>query len=98
LSLTPALGRQLIAGTIVSAVFFLLTIDAYVRYARSPSFWRYFVVAALFGLGLMSKPMLVTVPLILLLLDYWPLRRFERSSSSPGKGKIWQWWNERRQL
>src|SRR5438874_920559 len=79
----------------LSGVFFLLTIDAYVRYVRRPSFWRYFVVAALFALGLMSKPMLVTVPFILLLLDYWPLRRFERPSSFPCKGRIWQWWNKR---
>src|SRR6267143_5419710 len=79
----------------LSGVFFLLTIDAYVRYVRGPSFWRYFFVTALLALGLMSKPMLVTVPFILLLLDYWPLRRFEQPSSSPCKGKIWQWWNEK---
>ena len=79
----------------LSGVFFLLTIDAYVRYVRGPSFWSYFIVAALFAFGLMSKPMLVTVPFILLLLDYWPLRRFERPSASPGKGKIWQWWNKK---
>jgi tetratricopeptide (TPR) repeat protein len=78
----------------LSGMFFLLTIDAYVRYVRGPSFWRYSLVAALLALGLMSKPMLVTVPFILLLLDYWPLRRFEQPSSFPCKGKIWQWWNE----
>src|SRR5438067_9723993 len=79
----------------LSGVFFLLTIDAYVRYARGPSPWRYFVVAALLALGLCSKPMLVTVPFVLLLLDYWPLRRFEQPSLPSGKGKISQWWNKK---
>src|SRR5438067_1056504 len=79
----------------LSGVFFLLTIDAYVRYARGPSPWRYFVVAALLALWLCSKPMLVTVPFVLLLLDYWPLRRFEQPSLPSGKGKISQWWNKK---
>ena len=47
---------------------------------RRPSIARYLLVAFLFALGLMSKPMLVTLPLILLLLDYWPLRRTAASS------------------
>ena len=79
----------------LSGVFFLLTIGAYVRYARGPSPWRYFVVATLLALGLCSKPMLVTVPFVLLLLDYWPLRRFAQPSLSPGKGEISQWWNKK---
>ena len=63
----------------VLAVFFgLLTLLAYVRYARSKNFPRYFLVCLLFLCGLMSKPMLVTLPLILLLLDYWPLNRLDR--------------------
>ena len=60
---------------VLSGVFFMLTLGAYVRYARAPSIGRYLAVSILFLLGLMSKPMLVTMPAVLLLLDYWPLRR-----------------------
>jgi len=73
---------------VLSAMFFLLMLGAYVRYARGPSMTRYLLVAVLFAAGLMSKPMLVSVPAILLLLDYWPLRRFEQPSSTTGKTKI----------
>jgi len=63
---------------VLSGLFFMLTIGAYVRYARRPwSRGRYVLVVLLFVLGLMSKPMLVTLPLVLLLLDYWPLQRKE---------------------
>jgi len=63
---------------VLSGLFFMLTIGAYVRYARRPWSWgRYGLVLLLFALGLMSKPMLVTLPLVLLLLDYWPLQRKE---------------------
>jgi tetratricopeptide (TPR) repeat protein len=62
---------------VLSGLFFLLTIAAYVRYVRHPfSLMRYLAVAAIFFVGLMTKPMLVTLPLVLLLLDYWPLGRF----------------------
>src|SRR6188508_2775716 len=61
---------------VLSAVFFMLTLGAYVRYVREPSSIRYLIVAVLFGLGLMTKPMLVTLPFVLLVLDYWPLGRF----------------------
>jgi tetratricopeptide (TPR) repeat protein len=60
---------------VLSAVFFMLTLGAYAHYARQPSIARYIVMSIMFALGLMSKPMFVTVPLILLLLDYWPLNR-----------------------
>src|SRR5215211_3533930 len=60
---------------VLSAVFFMLTLGAYARYTRSPSPARYLVVALVFACGLMSKPMLVTLPFVLLLLDYWPLGR-----------------------
>jgi protein O-mannosyl-transferase len=73
---------------VLSGVFFLLMLDAYVRYTRAPCITRYLVVAVLFAAGLMSKPMLVSAPVILLLLDYWPLRRFEQVSSTKGKAKI----------
>jgi tetratricopeptide (TPR) repeat protein len=73
---------------VLSAVFFFLMLDAYVRYVRAPSITRYLVVTAVFIAGLMSKPMLVTAPIILLLLDYWPLRRFEQTASTTGKAKV----------
>jgi Flp pilus assembly protein TadD len=60
---------------VLSADFFMLTLWAYLRYARGPSIGRYAVVVFFLGLGLMSKPMLVTLPFVLLLLDYWPLKR-----------------------
>ena len=63
-------------------------LHAYSRYARAPSVMRYLAVAVLFAAGLMSKPMLVSAPIILLLLDYWPLRRFEQPSLIIGKTKI----------
>ena len=64
---------------VLSGLFFMLTLLAYVRYARNRSAARYLAVTAAFILGLLSKPMLVTLPLVLLLVDYWPLRRFEQS-------------------
>jgi 4-amino-4-deoxy-L-arabinose transferase-like glycosyltransferase len=60
---------------VLSALFFMLTLGAYVRYVRRPSPGRYIAMAISFALGLMSKPMLVTTPIVLLLLDYWPLNR-----------------------
>ena len=63
----------------LSTLFWFLTLGAYVSYVHAPSRWRYLLVAVLFGLGLLSKPMLVTVPVVLLLLDYWPLARLKIS-------------------
>jgi tetratricopeptide (TPR) repeat protein len=60
---------------VLSAFLGLLTIGAYVRYVRDPGRPRYALVMVLFALGLMAKPMLVTLPILLLLLDWWPLRR-----------------------
>ncbi|MGB9236596.1 MAG: tetratricopeptide repeat protein [Terriglobales bacterium] len=60
---------------VLSTLFFLLAIGAYVRYAQKPEWRRYLLVAALFAAGLMAKPMVVTLPFVLLLLDYWPLGR-----------------------
>jgi len=63
---------------VLSGLFFMLTIGAYVRYARRAwSLPRYGLVVLLFAMGLMCKPMLVTLPVVLLLLDYWPLQRVE---------------------
>jgi tetratricopeptide (TPR) repeat protein len=61
---------------VLSGLFFMMTLGAYVNYVRRPfSLVRYLTVMAFFCLGLMAKPMLVTLPLVLLLLDYWPLGR-----------------------
>lgn len=61
--------------TVLSGLFWLLTIAAYVRYTRRPAFGRYILVLLVFGLCIMTKPIVVTLPLVLLLLDYWPLER-----------------------
>ena len=75
---------------VLSGVMFMLTLAAYVYYARRPpSLLRYLLVALLFALGLMAKPMLVTLPLLLLLLDFWPLRRLDRELS---REKRITWW------
>lgn len=60
---------------VLSALCWMATILAYVGYARDPRLRRYLLVAACFALGLMAKPMVVTLPFVLLLLDFWPLRR-----------------------
>jgi tetratricopeptide (TPR) repeat protein len=60
---------------VLSALFWFLAIGAYLRYVERPSPLRYALVLAAFVCGLMSKPMIVTLPFTLLLLDYWPLRR-----------------------
>ncbi len=60
---------------LLSLFFFLLTLAAYQWYARRPQLGRYLSVAVLFALGLMSKPQVITLPFVLLLWDYWPLRR-----------------------
>jgi protein O-mannosyl-transferase len=62
---------------VLSAFFWMLTLWAYVLYAERPSFKRYVWVLVFFVLGLLSKPMVVTLPFVLLLLDYWPLKRLE---------------------
>jgi tetratricopeptide (TPR) repeat protein len=62
---------------VLSALFWLLTIAAYAWYAERPRAWRYLLVLLTFALGLMAKPMVVTLPCVLLLLDYWPLRRWQ---------------------
>jgi protein O-mannosyl-transferase len=68
---------------VLSMFFFLLALYAYGWYARRPTVGRYTVLFALYGLALMSKPQVITFPLLLLLWDYWPLRRFG-SHSGPG--------------
>ena len=70
---------------VMSAFFFMFTLLAYLHYTRAPSFGRYLIVALVVALGLMSKPMLVTLPFVLLLLDYWPLRRLEAHRSNAAR-------------
>ncbi len=60
---------------LLSGLFFMLTAMAYTHYTRAPTVRRYALVVIVFALGLMCKPMLVSLPLVLLLLDYWPLQR-----------------------
>ena len=62
---------------VLSTLFWLLTMAAYVWYVRRPGLSRYLVTLLCFALGLMAKPMLVTLPFVLLLVDYWPLGRFQ---------------------
>jgi tetratricopeptide (TPR) repeat protein len=70
---------------VLCAFFGVAALGAYSWYARRPGVMRYLAVAALFGLGLMAKPMLVTLPCVLLLLDYWPLRRWRLA---PAQGPL----------
>ncbi len=70
---------------VLSTLFWMLTMIAYIRYSMRPGIFRYLLVLIVFALGLMAKPMVVTLPLILLLMDYWPLGRFAlgRTSEAP---------------
>jgi len=72
---------------VLSTFFLLLTLAAYAGYVRRPSAFRYAAALLLFALGLMAKPMLVTLPFVLLLLDYWPLNRFEGAWPQKNSGR-----------
>ena len=65
---------------VLSTLFWLLTMAAYLRYAKRPDKVNYLLTLVTFALGLMAKPMLVTLPFVFLLLDFWPLERFSRRS------------------
>ena len=78
---------------VLSTFFWLLTMWAYVWYVERPRLGRYMLILVCFSLGLMAKPMLVTLPVVLLLLDYWPLGRLSlqglavaEPSAKPGPG------------
>ena len=78
---------------VLSTLFWLLTLGAWLRYVKSKKAAPYVLALALFALGLMAKPMLVTLPFTLLLLDYWPLRRLVpplRRRSGVLKGLLWE--------
>jgi tetratricopeptide (TPR) repeat protein len=70
---------------VLSGFFWMLTIIAYVRYAQRPAVGRYLLVILALCLGLMAKPMVVTLPFVLLLLDYWPLCRFRWAYQNQGE-------------
>jgi protein O-mannosyl-transferase len=70
---------------VLSVLFFMLTVAAYLYYVKQGGLRRYCLVILCFALGLMAKPMLVTLPLVLLLLDIWPLKR---TQSSKDKRKL----------
>src|ERR1022692_3916800 len=72
---------------LLSMLFFLLALGAYRWYVRGPRVGRYAVVALLFALWLMAKPQAITLPCVLLLWDYWPLRRMFASAPEPSSGE-----------
>jgi hypothetical protein len=74
---------------VLSTFFLLLTLLAYTRYVVEPTRVRFFLTLLLFLLGLMAKPMLVTLPCLLLLLDYWPLNRFLTATRQFKSRKEW---------
>jgi len=63
---------------VLSTLFWMLTLWLYFKYTEKPGYVRYFLVLTAFIMGLMSKPMVVTLPFALLLIDYWPLGRFRK--------------------
>lgn len=65
---------------VLSTLFWMLGLLAYLWYVRAPSIWRYACVALCLAMGLMAKPMVVTFPFVLLLLDFWPLARWRERS------------------
>lgn len=73
---------------LLSMTFFLLTLAAYQKYARKPRILSYLSVALLFALGLMAKPMVITLPFVLLLWDCWPLRRMSFSGAATSNQQL----------
>jgi len=70
---------------VLSTFFWLLSMWAYIWYVESPGIRRYLLILVCFSLGLMAKPMMVTLPFVLLLLDYWPLGRWPQKSPVSAK-------------
>jgi tetratricopeptide (TPR) repeat protein len=84
---------------VLSTFFWMLTLLAYVRYTERPGQARYWVVVLFFVCGCMAKPMVVTLPFVLLLLDFWPLGRWttegkdlppNRGLTPPARGLVWE--------
>ena len=67
---------------VLSTFFCMLALRCYARYVRQPGTARYAMVALCLGLGLLAKPMLVTLPFALLLIDVWPLKRVKPGAGS----------------
>ena len=76
---------------VLSTLFWLMTMWGYVGYVRKGGVWRYGSVLGWFVLGLMAKPMLVTLPCVLLLLDYWPLGRWGEGKERRERWKRLVW-------
>jgi tetratricopeptide (TPR) repeat protein len=76
---------------VLCTTFFLLTLWAYGWYAHKPDWKRYLAVAGLFVAGLASKPMVITLPFVLLLVDYWPLARTTLGSAKLGDIPRYPW-------
>jgi len=72
---------------VLSAFFWMLTMCAYIHYVERPRLKSYLAVLTFFALGLMAKPMLVTLPFVLLLMDYWPLGRMQGEGSTEREGR-----------
>ena len=72
---------------VLSTLLWLVTIWVYLDYARRPRKRRYAMVLLCFTLALMAKPMVMTLPLVLLLLDYWPLGRLRHPGTGPAEGR-----------
>jgi protein O-mannosyl-transferase len=73
---------------LLSMLFFLLALGAYRWYARKPRAARYAAIAVLFALGIMAKPQVITFPFVLLLWDFWPLRRMFAGSEEASSGRM----------
>jgi len=73
---------------VLSTLFWFLTMISYVQYAKKPDIKRYVLVILALALGLMAKPMLVTLPFVLLLLDYWPLSRLQFNQTKKEKASL----------
>lgn len=94
---------------VLSTFFWVLTIAVYIRYAERPGLSRFLLVVLVFGLSIMTKAMVVTLPFALLLLDYWPLGRFqlkrdggeqnlsetESGQAGPGGPAVWRLFAEK---
>ena len=80
---------------VLSMLLLLVAMIAYTVYVKRPSLWRYGWIVAFFALGLAAKPQIITLPFLLLLWDYWPLRRWrqqERSVDSANHAGQWPQW------
>ena len=75
---------------VLSVFFWMLTIAVYIRYVQRPHLSNYLLVVVVFALALMAKPVTVTLPFTLLLLDYWPLNRDQIGRGDKAKWLIWR--------